>query len=105
MKYLAILLSLYMIILSLMPCQDKEDYASANAKTSSIQKQSKGGEHTEQETCPPFCTCSCCSVSRDFIQAKTYEIIAHKIQTQYSEYKMPEIADQSIEIYQPPQIA
>jgi hypothetical protein len=94
-----------MTVLTLMPCQDKEDYASSKAEVSSVQKQSKGIEHNDQEICPPFCTCSCCSVSRDFIQAKSYEIVVYKVQTRYSEYKTPAIAEQFIEIYQPPQIA
>ncbi|MFA6275636.1 MAG: DUF6660 family protein [Pedobacter sp.] len=105
MKYLAIIFSLYMALLTLMPCQDKEDFSGANTNVSTIGKQAKGVEHTGLETCPPFCTCSCCSVSRDFIPSKTFGVVVYQVQPQYAEYRMPVIAEQILEIYQPPQIA
>jgi hypothetical protein len=105
MKYLAIIFCLYITILTLIPCQDREDFAEGKENVSSIQKQAKSVEHNGQETCPPFCTCSCCSVSRDFIQSKVERVIVYNIEIPYGEYKMPAIAEQSLEIYQPPQIA
>lgn len=88
-----------------MPCQDQEGISANSMVTSSMQKQNNTTEHNGQEICPPFCTCTCCSVSRDFIQPKVYGIIIHSLRTQYAEYQTPAIAEQSLEIYQPPQIA
>ncbi|WP_410478924.1 DUF6660 family protein [Pedobacter frigiditerrae] len=105
MKYLAIIFCLYMTMLTLLPCQDREDFTDGKVSKSSVQKTAKGVEHYGQETCPPFCTCSCCSVSRDFIQSKADKVIVYHIEIPYGEYQMPAIAEQPLDIYQPPQIS
>lgn len=104
MKYLAIIICLYMTVLTLLPCQDKDDFASPNEQSVALEKPTKDATHIGQEICPPFCTCTCCSVSRDFVQAKAFDIVVYNVQTQYAEYKVPAISEQLIEIYQPPQI-
>jgi hypothetical protein len=104
MKYLAIIFSLYITLLTLMPCQDGEDISPRIAHTSSIQKPINGVEHNGQEICTPFCTCSCCSTSRHLITASNDEIVIYGISVPYATYKVPAIADQLLEIYQPPQI-
>ncbi|RZK37506.1 MAG: hypothetical protein EOO90_25035 [Pedobacter sp.] len=92
-----------MTALTLMPCQDRED-SSAHISLPNFQKASKANDHPQKETCTPFCTCSCCSVSRDFIQPRTFFSIIEISPSQYSRYRTPALAEQFIEIYQPPQI-
>lgn len=105
MKYLVIIFSLYMTVLTLMPCQDKEDISKSSEQTHAVQKPSNGVEHHGQETCPPFCSCACCSVSKYFPLKKEQVEIVKTITISYLLYLMPAIADLPIEIYQPPKIA
>jgi hypothetical protein len=104
MKYLTIIFSLYMTMLTLMPCQDNEDIAKSSLTVSSLQKSSKGIEHHEQEACPPFCTCACCSVSRHFPIVNEQVVIFSFSRVPYTSYRMPAISEQPIDIYQPPKL-
>lgn len=104
MKYLAILFSIYMTVLTMMPCQDKDERFANFKVNSSIQKTETDKSHNGEEICTPFCTCSCCSAGRDVVQAKIYSIIVNNVKSQYAYYRMPAIVERSLEIYQPPQI-
>lgn len=104
MRYLAIIFCFYMTVLTLMPCQDKEDFSAHISQPNYYHEASKSNDHLQKETCTPFCTCACCSVSRDFIQVKNYFNAVETFPTQYSDYRMPALTEQFIEIYQPPQI-
>ncbi|MBK9107330.1 MAG: hypothetical protein IPM92_02840 [Saprospiraceae bacterium] len=62
MKFFTITFSLYILVLSLVPCGDVHDcnevqitYISANADTDHHKH--------ETDTCTPFCICSCCGTS------------------------------------------
>jgi len=94
-----------MTMLTLLPCQDNEDFEKSSTEVSSLKKSPKGTEHYNQETCPPFCTCACCSVSRHFPIAKDQAAIFSFTQKSYTTYRMPPISEQLIEIYQPPKVA
>ncbi|RZM25430.1 MAG: hypothetical protein EOO88_19335 [Pedobacter sp.] len=104
MKYLLIIFSLYMTILTLLPCQDGKDVSSVQNGSSAIQKASKGIEHFEEDGCPPFCTCACCSVSRHFPIVKEQATIMAAHVMGYTVYCIPAVSDQAIEIYHPPKI-
>ncbi|MFW0717892.1 hypothetical protein [Pedobacter sp. N23S346] len=104
MKYLMIIFSLYMTFLTLAPCQDKEDLVSIDGHSQSFTSETSSAAHSDEDNCPPFCTCACCSVSRDIIASIEEVIIIDSISIPYHQYQMPAIAEQSIEIYQPPQI-
>lgn len=105
MKYLLIIFSLYMTLLTLLPCQDNEDFEKSSTEVSSLRKSPKGIEHYVQESCPPFCTCACCSVSRHFAIAQDHMAVFSFNKVPYTAYRTPAISEQAIEIYQPPKVA
>ncbi|MBB3971266.1 DUF6660 family protein [Mucilaginibacter phyllosphaerae] len=103
MKYLAIVFSIYMTLLSLMPCQDKEDIASNFIFSTSFHSSHSAKEHSGQEVCPPFCTCSCCSTART-LTSKPLTIVFFKIvESQYPDSKISALQDQPLSVWQPPQ--
>ncbi len=58
MKFLTVILSIYVMILTFMPCADTQI---ADADCHSTVQQDQGGEHSEDiEICSPFCFCACC---------------------------------------------
>lgn len=103
MKYLAIILSVYMTLLSLLPCQDKEDMI-AGITHITLQKSHSPNDERGQETCTPFCTCSCCSTARYLTATVTTGIHVQQVVRDYPDYGIPAIQQQPIKIWQPPQI-
>jgi hypothetical protein len=104
MRYLGFIFSLYFALLAMLPCQDREDMI-ANAMHVTIQQSHSANDERGQETCPPFCTCSCCSTARHLTQADTTRYFTQTITREYPEYGIPTVQEQPINIWQPPQIA
>lgn len=62
MKIIAIILSLYVLALSVKPCIDiQQDLVHHHAEVSQTSEHSH--QHNEKDSCSPFCTCSCCATS------------------------------------------
>jgi hypothetical protein len=104
MKYLAFLFIFYFTILAILPCQDREDMI-ASVMHATIKKSHSCNEQRGQETCPPFCTCSCCSTARLLTTKTVFTFQLQAIVRIYREYVTPATQSQSIKIWQPPQIS
>ena len=61
LKLLSIILSFYVIVLTLTPCVD--DYLSSNIAKSEISQQQNESNSSDIDLCSPFCTCNCCGAS------------------------------------------
>jgi hypothetical protein len=105
MKYLAIIFSIYIILLSLIPCQDKEDIAVNIGSISSFHNDHTAKERSGQEVCPPFCTCTCCSTARHLVTKPVLGLFFKVVDRQYPDSKIPAVQEQSMAIWQPPQSA
>ncbi|MES2276236.1 MAG: DUF6660 family protein [Bacteroidota bacterium] len=103
MKYFAFIFSLYITSLALIPCQDREDTI-ASFNHVSVQKSHAVNDERGQESCPPFCTCSCCSTARQLTETITMGVFTKPVTRVYPGYTIPAIQEQSIKIWQPPQI-
>jgi hypothetical protein len=104
MKYVAFIFSLYFTLLALLPCQDREDMI-ASVMHVTVQKSRSCDEQKGQETCPPFCTCSCCSTARHLTTTVFFSVFTKTVIRVYAEYSIPGLLEQSINIWQPPQIS
>jgi hypothetical protein len=104
MRYLAFIFSLYFTFLALLPCQDREDMM-VNADHVSIQKSHAVNDEHGQETCPPFCTCTCCSTARQLTLPVSISIFSESVCHSYPDFAIPAIQKQPVKIWQPPQIA
>lgn len=104
MKLLNIILCLYMTLLGILPCQDKND-AAFMINTTSIQQAHHHEESAGKETCTPLCTCTCCSTVRtltpQFTLASAVEV---PVNQDYAQPSVPALADQVLSIWQPPQL-
>ncbi len=57
MRIFTFIFSLFILVLSIVPCSDDENCNEAN-----IELSSDHADHDhEEDSCTPFCTCSCCS--------------------------------------------
>ena len=61
MKLLTFMLTVYMLLLSCMPCNDSSD-CSAEEKVSITINSTDHDNHDDEENCTPFCVCACCAV-------------------------------------------
>jgi hypothetical protein len=99
MKYLVLILSLYIFVLTSSPCVDEPAGAYAN-KTEQSNNQEKSNHH-----CSPFCTCQCCAspvVFQEFKVSFSYVEFAEK---PLSFYSSSYISTLFISIWQPPKIS
>lgn len=61
MKFVVLLCSIYLLGISLFPCNDS---AAKDITLTSVQQlTANSSQHAVQDECSPFCTCACCNVS------------------------------------------
>lgn len=103
-KYFAIIFSVYMTILAVLPCQDRDNVIASNIHVT-VSKSNSANNECGQEICPPFCTCSCCSTARVLVAKITVSIFSLTFSREYPAYGIPAVQDQPINIWQPPQLS
>jgi hypothetical protein len=72
-KFLSYFLIVYLLSLTLLPCNDREVHSGAGMHEM-IDTGQAGNNDSHQDCCSPLCTCSCCSLP--FETAKVF-IVAH----------------------------
>lgn len=111
MRFISIILMMYVMVLTLIPCSDHL-FESSNTqhqhKHSENQKDHQHENHDcGKDTCTPFCTCSCCGIAlsaADFhifklekpFESYTYQDLTHK------PYPLISIFQENI--WQPPRV-
>ena len=103
MKLFAYILSVYVVILTIMPCIDmNEDTTNQKVELSTNRSDT---QHSQSDHCSPFCTCTCCASPVVFqnttIQFEYYSIVQEYI----SEYHSSYISSTHNSIWQPPKIS
>jgi hypothetical protein len=104
MKNFVLVFSLFLLYLALVPCQDNEDVSAGEAYTF-IQKDHPTHSEKEQDSCPPFCTCYCCSTARYMTPKVSLPIFSKTLMRQYPECAISAVQEQPIKIWQPPRAA
>ena len=104
MKFINLLLSIYIIALSCLPCTDAEGYIENN--TAVVKNQEKAISEHHADSCSPFCICNCCH-SNGFYKTADYTTAAIiKINTENTkiEYSPVFISTFYKSIWLPPKI-
>jgi hypothetical protein len=102
-KFFSILLTLYTLSLSLMPCAD--GYACSDEVAESAQAAcTEHSDEEEEDFCSPFCVCACCaqSVWAPYLVYETKVIASPQ---QGFAYELPDFASQIQSIWQPPKLS
>lgn len=105
-KLLTLVFSFYFLALPCMPCMDKSE-CKEQAGTTSITAGSHAGHQDEDESCAPFCNCTCCgqivSESSSALKMATVKQPPDKKQPAfYCSISLP--SDYFGNIWQPPRI-
>jgi hypothetical protein len=108
MRLLNIILSIYLVLLSCLPCADMEVNSLVHSSTEFSANYDDHSHDKESDSCPPFCVCNCCGMQIfNFSQELTFEFrkTAIEITTQIPTYKSILTSNFYGSIWQPPQIA
>ncbi|MCO5247510.1 MAG: hypothetical protein M9887_00960 [Chitinophagales bacterium] len=103
MRAFCILMSIYLLALSCMPCNDV-DVLYTDAQVC-LTDQANHDHHEHTDACSPFCACACCHVNSiepphtDFV-VQIPEITDKNVHTYYQFF----IQDYDLNIWQPPKI-
>jgi len=99
MKWFAILLSLYTLLLSVRPCDHEHNFSDH------VSSQDAHGQHDEESQCSPFCVCACASsialVTVINFQIELKEFILKK---SVSHFAQQMLGDFMPSFWQPPKI-
>jgi len=103
MKFFAYILSLYVVILTIMPCIDvHQDTISQNIE---LTNNTSDTHQNDTDHCSPFCSCTCCA-SPVVFQNYTLQIACYPIvKEHFSEYNSSFNSTVHYSIWQPPKIS
>ena len=103
MKFFAIIMSLYLLTLSCIPCSEACNTDSA-LKISACSNQ-KSHKHND-EACTPFCTCSCCAASAYYQPLVKPQLLKPVIQIKkYPVCNVSFLSHEFSAIWQPPKLS
>ena len=101
MKFLTIILSLYLFALNLAPCADY-DALGNDIKTEVSQLVDNDHQHQDSDLCSPFCICQCCHISTIPFDIPDLKLNPSLITTKIIFYKNGIEKDFTSSILQPP---
>jgi len=107
MKWIAVVLSIYLMALSNMPCADVE-VDSAIHKTAQFSSEDNHSHDKDSDLCSPFCACNCCGAQvLSYQTAVNYEFpgVYTKISILLPSYHSVFTSNFFGSIWQPPQLA
>ena len=110
MKFLNYILSVYLIVLSSLPCADMEVSSAAHkaVEIASNHDEKSHNHDKENDLCSPFCSCNCCGsqiVSYFNTTTLNFNVVSKNITTQLPSYISKFTSSFYGSIWQPPQIA
>jgi hypothetical protein len=74
MKCFMLIFSVYMLLLSGLPCGDADECRNPAAEGVSTTADHKD-HHREKDNCTPFCNCACCTAPVSIQQPVTYKFV------------------------------
>jgi len=107
MKVFCFIFTIYILFLSLQPCEEMTALAELRAEKVSHERQIQAGEQAGEKTddCSPFCICSCCHFSTVY-QLKSFsvtnKITVSAISRPNFSYQNPYYQNYKTSIWQPP---
>jgi hypothetical protein len=104
MKFLTIILSFYLLLLTAIPCIDTSVDNTLN-KTELSQENQDNHQHNDSDLCSPFCACNCCATSVIFQQYLVQINYFSYIEKQYFPVSSGFFSVRLASIWQPPKIA
>ncbi len=105
MRFVAVIFSIYMLVLTAIPCIDSYYDVNSPYKTELTQENHASHHHNDSDNCSPFCTCNCCATSVVFHTQMAQLTCFSFTAKQYFPVTSVFISDPLANIWQPPKIA
>ena len=102
MKVFGYILSLYLILLSVVPCCSFDDCANDNPATEQTAQHEKGDE--DCGTCSPFFNCEGCAPATINVPTTSFTIVAPEVKRVYTGFIPSFIPDVHYDFWQPPRL-
>lgn len=106
MKFIALILSIYILALNFTPCEDSE--AINNNDTSTVVEMSQSLTHNHSDSdfdsCSPFCQCYCCHIQVTYFNLDEITVISNHISTEVFTHFSSLGKDIPNSILQPPRV-
>lgn len=109
MKMFSFLFSMYILVLSCLPCGDMEDCTVVDNQRIAFSETNHTNHQEDTETCPPFCKCACCGTNfvlnfsfSPLISEIAQCALSEKVKSNF--YNTTFISDFYGNIWQPPKI-
>jgi len=109
MKAFSIILSIYILVLSCLPCGDVEDCKVVDYDKIAFSETNHSTHQEDTETCSPFCICACCGTNivlnfsfSPLISEIEQCFLSEKVKVNF--YNTSFISDFYGNIWQPPKI-
>ena len=103
MKWLALLVSMYILSLASMPCVDEPNHVCTKHQEHSTQNDTQQNNNLPN-TCSPFCVCACCNVSVVVSFYFVNTIPSRLVQNAYIPFYENITSRFNVSIWQPPKI-
>lgn len=105
MRFFTITISFYILVVSLLPCGDMSE-CHENTKVSFSASTNHDNHKHDNETCSPFCICSCCGstvINLDNMATFSDFVLLHS--KAFPVFKQTFISVEYFHIWQPPKIS
>ncbi|WP_394342336.1 DUF6660 family protein [Taibaiella soli] len=104
MKFFTLIMSIYLLVLSCIPCNEGQEGNVITEQKISATNQ-KRHHQTGNEVCTPFCTCSHCPASAFYQPLSHFNVPITVFQSlKYPVYNASFCLEVSLSIWQPPKI-
>lgn len=106
LRFLLTIFSFYVLLLSVHPCEDSNPVIISEI-TTSVTDYVVVYEHVvkEQDICPPFCLCTCCSISLEMPYVHLFPILNNDHMSTFIEWIRHNVDQPTFDIFQPPRLA
>ncbi|HUC80348.1 MAG TPA: DUF6660 family protein [Flavisolibacter sp.] len=103
-KGLTLVLLVVMLIVSFLPCADVQ--ASSTTEKTKITESTtdRHDDHSQQDQCPPFCQCECCSLVSFYLPVQTDFTPVIQYHQPYLSQPANAVVQKPHDIWQPPQL-
>jgi hypothetical protein len=103
MKFLAFIMAILVLALSVMPCADTNAMIDNHAKTELTQA-SPQQHNQSSDVCSPFCHCACCAGFTITHFTSSFTVIPVPVNKQLNSFLPSEVIDITLPVWQPPQL-
>ena len=105
LKSITILLSIYLLLLALLPCGDRLECNDSDSRSTSISETQHDEHQHETEICSPFCICACCGQLVNIPSTTSFLVKAILTKTQLQpSHREKFLTEPYYAIWQPPKL-